>query len=263
MNASFAISAIKGTMEIWPEGSPGLLRIEPVIGASPQSAHYMPTLGIVSTSRSRHLWGIAENCLSNAERTRFARFVRLEDRARFVLGRFMAKSMLAEHYGIDLGRCEFAVNTYGKPCLPARPDIVFNIAHSGDLVLVGIGRGLQLGVDVELHKPDAGLEAIAGLVFCVCEREAIFCAQKEHRPRLFFDQWALKEALVKALGTGFALEPRRFAINRQASRFVADFVGPGEDDIGKGWTIVKIDIGDGYSAAAAWRRIEGTHAQEF
>lgn len=187
-----------------------------------------------------------------AEQERAARFLRPDDRDRFVLGRHLARSMLSEIHGIAGNGLPFEAGPYGKPFLKDRPDIAFSIAHSGDRVLVGLGRDMQLGVDVELHRDDADLAGISRLVFTSAERTTIF-AGPDIRAR-FFQQWVFKEALVKALGSGLALEPRRFAIDPTVAPIAVRFEAASEDDVGQGWTLQAIDAGPGYSAAAAWRK---------
>ena len=43
------------------------------------------------------------------------------------------------------------------------------------------------------------------------ERAAL-AASADDKVRLFYRLWALKEALIKALGTGFSLHPSRFEV---------------------------------------------------
>ena len=210
-----------------------------------------PEFRLLSLKYSRGIVPHAFQSLTSEEQGRARRFVRRDDRERFVLGRVVARSMLEEIYGLHRPTTEFEISANGKPFLRSRPDIAFNIAHSGDLVLVGMGRGLQLGVDVEQHRSGIDFDAIGDLAFARQEIEGVSFVAGE---KFFFRQWCLKEAVSKALGTGFGADPRRFAIDTNALPPVT-FVGKGLDDVGEGWTIAEFDVGDGYSAAAAWRSI--------
>src|SRR5215207_7204242 len=97
-----------------------------------------------------HLWLITvpteldslpsyRQCLTDEERTRADRFHFPLDRARFTLGRGALRKRLMRYSAIT--EIALAENEYGKPHLtqPAS-SLQFNVAHSGDLVLLGFAR---------------------------------------------------------------------------------------------------------------------------
>lgn len=56
------------------------------------------------------------------------------------------------------------------------------------------------------------LDGIAQTVFTPAEQAGLALARGDRKIHLFFSLWTMKEALIKALGTGFSLNPSRFEI---------------------------------------------------
>ena len=71
----------------------------------------------------------------------------------------------------------------------------------------------RIGVDAEVRRPDRDFDGI-GERGCSGWRNERPCAAARgvDKVRLFYRLWALKEALIKALGTGFSLNPSRFEV---------------------------------------------------
>ncbi|NRB47208.1 MAG: 4'-phosphopantetheinyl transferase superfamily protein [Saprospiraceae bacterium] len=90
--------------------------------------------------------------------------------------------------------------SYNRPYLDN--DIVFNISHSGSLVVVAVAEKLDLGVDVEEVK----LIDIADFqdLFTQPELQSIYTAIRPLHQ--FFTLWTQKEALIKADGRGLSVE---------------------------------------------------------
>ena len=88
----------------------------------------------------------------------------------------------------------------------------FNVSHSGDHGQVAFAPNGRLGVDVEerhrRHDPGGPIKD----VFTPREQAALAAARADGKLRRFFKLWTLKEAAIKALGTGFSLDPAKFEI---------------------------------------------------
>jgi 4'-phosphopantetheinyl transferase len=99
-----------------------------------------------------------------------------------------------------------AVDPRGKPWL-AMPDrrrasLHFNLAHSGELALVAVAEGCEVGVDVERLRPVRHCDEIAERYFSTGERDAVGAAEPALRSAAFLRCWTAKEAVLKAIGTG-------------------------------------------------------------
>ena len=93
-----------------------------------------------------------------------------------------------------------------------RAAIGFNVSHSGGHGLVAFAENERLGVDVEERVPGRDFEGIGSLVYGAAERQSLAAATGADKVHLFFRLWSMKEALIKALGSGFALSPARFEV---------------------------------------------------
>ena len=93
-----------------------------------------------------------------------------------------------------------------------RVGTAFNVSHSGQHGLIAIARNGCLGIDVEERFPQRDFEGIGSLVFGPEERRLLGITAGPDRVHLFYRLWSMKEALIKALGTGFSLSPSRFEV---------------------------------------------------
>ncbi|HUF24072.1 MAG TPA: 4'-phosphopantetheinyl transferase superfamily protein [Vicinamibacterales bacterium] len=154
--------------------------------------------------------------LSDLERERAARFNHLSDRWEFVLGRLMARHLLAERCGTPAGEFRFVENEHGRPDI-AHPSLDrplrFNLSHSGGLVACVIGEAGQVGVDVErLDRPPVDPRVIRR--YCSEGEQAALAEMPEAlRHERFLQLWTLKEAYVKARGTGLTLPLRQVSFD--------------------------------------------------
>lgn len=131
---------------------------------------------------------------------------------------------------------------YQKPCLAHRPDIHFNISHSGTKVMCAVS-GSDIGCDVEQVK-DFNLQ-IARRFFYAEEYETIMrCRDEDDRAGLFFRYWTLKESFMKATGLGFSLPLDQFCI-------ILDSAGISvrQNVDQRAWYFREFDLHDGYKYA--------------
>ncbi|WP_245592453.1 4'-phosphopantetheinyl transferase family protein [Actinomadura rifamycini] len=146
--------------------------------------------------------------LPAAERDRYDRFARAEDKARFVTGRFLARTVLAARTGLAPASIAFTTECphcgadHGKPRLPGH-DVDFSLSHSGDRVVLAVADGVQVGVDVE-RESDRDIDRLAEMVLAAPERDALAALTPEGRKRAFHVYWSRKEAVLKATGHGLA-----------------------------------------------------------
>jgi 4'-phosphopantetheinyl transferase len=143
--------------------------------------------------------------LSAAERQRAAGFRIEEPRKRFVVSRAALRILLGRYLGRRSGDVTLESNPSGKPRLAAGQravDLQFNVAHSGDLALIGITVGCEVGVDIERVRSIRHAEHIARRFFHPIETEAILAAPHAERDAIFMRCWTGKEAVLKTLGSG-------------------------------------------------------------
>lgn len=90
---------------------------------------------------------------------------------------------------------------HGKPFLAEYPDTRFNLSHADGITAVMVSKN-ECGVDCEKLRPfDL---RVMRRVCSESEQHAISSDSELERDLIFFRLWTLKEAYVKALGTGFS-----------------------------------------------------------
>jgi 4'-phosphopantetheinyl transferase len=205
-----------------------------------------------------------EPFLSADERERADRFRTAALRARFVAFRGGLRRLLGGYLGADPSRLRFAYGPHGRPELPEAPELRFNLSHADDRALLAITCDRAVGVDLEDVDPRIDLLAVADTVFAESERRVLHACDPAVRPAFFFRTWVRKEAYIKALGLGFALDPTSFAVAEDGAGQPQP--GPGAEAAGR-WCLIDVpdppvSAGEGitYHAAVCLERRAGDPA---
>lgn len=148
------------------------------------------------------------------ERDRAARFRVPTSRNQHIVGRGMARKLLAGEK-VAPQSIRFATEVHGKPFVvhPESAQQPFNVSHTDGLVLCGIGSPEQalVGVDVERvgRRTDPGL---ADRFFSPPEIDYLNrLPSGDGRRNAFLRIWTLKESFIKAIGTGLQTPLADFA----------------------------------------------------
>lgn len=140
--------------------------------------------------------------LDAAERERAMRFRHARDRLRYIAAHVSMRTILARYLAIAPERLRFAADGVGgKLKLATARAPAFNLAHSGDLALLGVAAVAFLGIDIEALRPMADLRELARTHFTRHEYRQVM-REGAVVPESFFTVWTRKEAVVKATGTG-------------------------------------------------------------
>lgn len=120
------------------------------------------------------------------------------DRARNLIGKLLLNKALREtgYHTILLENLKYT--TYKKPYLSTEFD--FSISHSGAYVLCAFSEKSLLGVDIEQIKT-FDIQEVADMM-SIHERVQISSAKNPVKE--FYKIWTLKEAAIKAEGSGFS-----------------------------------------------------------
>ncbi len=197
---------------------------------------------------------LCESWLSDDERVRADRFMQPTSRNQHVVGRGMARRLLGGNE-IDPRSIRFACLPHGKPVVeaPARARRPFNLAHTDGLVVCGLGHGPHdlLGVDVEPFDRRTDPE-LADRYFAPPEIDLLRQIRgDEPRQRMFLRIWTLKEAFIKAIGTGLQTPLADFAfIDPDAESPRIRWIRPGLDRSLR-WRFRAVEPRPGYIAAVA------------
>ena len=153
--------------------------------------------------------------LDQEEQSRWRRFRHDGARRRFALCRAALRAILCSQLGCRNRQLAFGASRHGKPyaLVKGKPaPIGFNVSHGSAHGLIAFAAEGRLGVDVEEPSPTRDLDGLIGSVMGPRERAELALAHGNHRLHLFYRLWTVKEALIKALGSGFSLDVSRFEI---------------------------------------------------
>lgn len=160
-----------------------------------------------------------EDLLCVQERARAGRLVRARQRTLWVRSRGTLRALLGRYLDREPRELRFELGAHGKPALCDGGSLRFNLSHSGELMLVAVTAGREIGVDVE--RP------------------------RERYTEAFLRAWTMREAAVKCLGIGLGSAP---LLAGDASAQAAE--GKGALDVDGLWT-AELDLGPGAIAAVA------------
>lgn len=153
------------------------------------------------------------------------------------------RALAARALGLDRAAVE-VLHAEGRAPRLVRPEcgLVLSSASRGGLAALSVADG-PVGADVELEGP-AG--EVPWQVLHPAEREALGALPALLLGRAFARLWSLKEAYLKALGTGLAREPGSFAVY---------LTGPDRAAIEDGRAPAPV-----IEARTTWRRVGGRRA---
>jgi 4'-phosphopantetheinyl transferase len=137
-----------------------------------------------------------DGALSEKEAAQYAAFIMEKRRSEWLAGRLAAKTLLAESGGIPLSGYEVASDLLGRPSCGGQ---LISISHSNGWAVAAIKPGSSfLGIDLE--KIEQRHPAWYRDYFHTSELP-------EPDPSEGTRLWAIKEALMKALGLGLMADP--------------------------------------------------------
>lgn len=225
-----------------------------------------PPAGLAARSGEAHLWLLElpglealrdrlASFLDESERDRAGRFRFERDRDRFRLCRAAVRVLLGRYLGRGPADLRFAYGPRGKPFLSGgdRDErLEFNLAHSGDLGLLGISLGGRIGVDIErVDLERAGMD-IAERFFSPEEIRALAAIPDERRTDAFFCCWVRKEAYLKARGDGLSLPLAGFTVTVDPSLDPALLRSDlGKEELSR-WSLRDVPTVPGYAGAVAF-----------
>ena len=195
--------------------------------------------------------------LTDEERARIdlSRFVR--NRRTGLVTRALVRMTLSRYCDVPPERWRFRVNGHGRPEIasPASP-LRFNVSHTDRLVVCLVGRGRELGVDVESLERDRRWLDLADRFFAAAEARTLRGAPVALRARRFLEYWTLKESYVKARGRGLTLPLSGFWFDlpTPARDGIRIRFTPAVDDDPARWQFTLESLGADHVAATAIER---------
>jgi len=186
--------------------------------------------------------------LTPHERRRAERRLDPADGRRAVVARGLLREILGRATGRDPGAVEIRVTAQGKPHL-ADGSVSFSIAHCGDEALVALAADRPVGVDIERHRPVAGLRDVAERMLDPGAAARLAALPEPRRPAALMAWWTRAEAYGKARGGGLRGGARLALI--PSSGAPARVRAVDGHDPGGVWSVLDLPVAPGWSAAVA------------
>ena len=194
--------------------------------------------------------------LTEAERARQRRLRFAEDRRRDLAARVLVRTVLSRYASVPPETWVFGVDARGRPRIvapqPATP-LQFNIAHSGDLVVVGVAPGNPLGVDVEQLARRTDTTRLERY-FAPLEIRQMRALPARARRLRFFELWTLKESYLKARGVGLRMPLHSLAFEFPGPGAVRLSLAAAVPDRASRWAFAQFTLRDEYMLAVCAER---------
>lgn len=170
------------------------------------------------TEADLHIWGLSLNLapgsndhlwplLSDDEQERAKRFVRVQDREKFVQVRGSLRRLLGTYLDQAAGELCFDYGDYGKPQLAPFCNLLnlqFNVSHSHEMALIAVTPAAAVGIDLEHVNTQVDYHNISRRFFAEDEHYVLLQQPVKQQCHVFFQLWTRKEACIKAMGGSIA-----------------------------------------------------------
>jgi 4'-phosphopantetheinyl transferase len=156
--------------------------------------------------------------------------------------------VLGRYPGLEDAAVRHARDGHGRLSVRGRDDLHLSVSHTAGVTLVAVGLGCRVGIDVE----PAGKRGLRRLRYHVLTGAELADLERHDPPaqtEVLLGYWTRKEALLKAVGAGLAIEPRLIELP-PAGTSRHPVAVPRALGRPEAWTVVSLRL-DGYVAAVA------------
>ena len=121
------------------------------------------------------------------------------DQQRFIIGKLLLIKGLELFNMSSKSLNDIQYNEFGRSYL--KSDIDFNISHSGEYVVLAIGKKIKLGIDIEkIISID-----FSNFENTMCKKEWDLIYKSNNPFYTFFRLWTIKESVIKADSKGLSI----------------------------------------------------------
>ena len=218
----------------------------------------------LSLEQSAQILSDCNHDLSEGELARLDRFYFERDRRRYLVSHCWLHRLLGSYLGVPASAVQFEIAEHGKPHLGADlsgSDLRFNLAHSGEIALLAVCRGVEVGVDVEQIRTFPYMVQLATRFFSTHEQAQLNRIPQDLLTQAFFKCWTCKEAFIKNLGDGLYYPLDQFDVNLHPHQ-PADLLRIASDrNEASRWHLTSFPVAEDYLGAIAVRDISSLHVR--
>lgn len=149
-----------------------------------------------------------ERLLAEEEYRKYSKLHFSKDRDIYLTAHVLLRVVLSKYAHVPPEAWAFTSNRFGRPEILSREEgaasLRFSLSRTRGMVVCGIARSMEIGVDVEEVRPLNDLETLSNHVLTEGEQSWLRRRAEHERLESFFQLWTLKEAYLKAKGVGLS-----------------------------------------------------------
>jgi 4'-phosphopantetheinyl transferase len=193
--------------------------------------------------------------LTDDELTQMSRLYFARHRHQYLVTRALIRTTLSDYFQVEPVDWRFGKNSYGKPEISFPENIGpvrFNLSHCEGLILCGVARDHDIGVDVEnvQRSTQAAFENLSSY-FSSTEIADLARLPPDQQKQRFFDYWTLKESYIKARGMGLAISLAKFSFLFESDHLNGFSTHPDLKDDATNWQFWRLLMAERYRIAVA------------
>ena len=196
--------------------------------------------------------------LSVEESAKYKRFHFEKDRHSYLISHALVRKVLSSYCNVKPDEWDFTNNQHGKPDISPEikcPALKFNLSHTDGMSVCVISLESDCGIDVENTQRKSRTFAVADRMFSPAEVATMRSGNDSEVQRKFFEFWTLREAYVKAIGTGLGGSSKAFYFSiaeQDDSRREANIhFSPSDKDKSSVWQFLLLKLSDQHVAAVS------------
>ncbi len=196
--------------------------------------------------------------LSEEELDRYRRFHFPADRHRYLVSHALVRKTLSMYIDIPPADWYFSHGEHGRPEIanPDIPPLRFNLTHTDGLVCCIVTLDDDCGIDAEKITARHATPGIAKRMFSEAECRELQRLEGQQHLKYFFTRWTLREAYVKARGTGIFFPTHKLRFTIGADRSIAVSLDADIDNKKECWNFQLLTLSEAHITAIALKKIK-------
>lgn len=170
----------------------------------------------------------------------------------YIICRGLVRLLLGRYLDTDPGTIEFDYQPKGKPVIANLRLLDFNLSHTAGMMLCGVTKACEIGVDIERLRPLCDIQELARRFFSVEEADELLSLPCEQLTSAFYRCWTRKEAYLKAVGEGLSAPLHSFRVTLRPMEEVRFIHIGGDTELAQSWRLSEVELGESYIATLAY-----------
>ena len=157
-----------------------------------------------------------EKYLFNKDFDTYNSYLTKEDKLRMLASRILLDNLLKKFFNQKYSVSKLQKNEKGKPFIHGLRGL--SISHSGDYAVVSISENTGVGIDIQKvgNFPEKDIHSILNQD----EKLVYQSITDEDKQQWFFNLWSKKEAFLKAIGEGLAIEMKEITLMEDKNEII-------------------------------------------